>query len=46
MKKKIMIRIEDTLHERAKKLSEVKFGKVNFCKWIESKIKEDDNRSI
>lgn len=47
MKKHILISIEDTLHDKGKKLAEAKFGKPKtFSKWIESKIKEDDNRGL
>jgi hypothetical protein len=41
MKKQIMIRIEESTHQKAKEISKEIFGRVNFSKWIELKAEED-----
>ena len=41
MKKQIMIRIEESTHEKAKDLSKKIFGRTNFSKWIELKAEEE-----
>ena len=45
MKKQIMIRIEESTHEKAKELSKQKFGRTNFSKWIEVKTEEEYDNS-